>query len=161
MIVLLMGPTGSGKTTVGHLLAAELGWEFVDGDTFHPPQNVEKMRHGIPLGDAERAPWLELLRGEIAKWTAKRRKIVVACSALKQVYRQRLLVGPEVSLVYLKGTYDQILERLRKREGHFAGEDLLASQFADLEEPQDAVTVDIGQTPEMIVGEIRKRLELT
>ena len=161
MIVLLMGPTGSGKTTVGHLLAAELGWEFVDGDTFHPPQNVEKMRHGIPLGDAERAPWLERLRGEITKWIAERRKIVVACSALKQVYRERLLVGPEVSLVYLKGTYDQILERLRRREGHFAGEDLLASQFTDLEEPQDAVTVDIGQTPEMVVGEIRKRLELT
>ena len=156
-----MGPMGAGKTTVGRLLAAQLGWEFVDGDTFHPPENIQKMRRGIPLEDADRAPWLEAIREAIFKWLSGDRNVVLACSALKRAYRERLMLGPEVSLVYLKGTYQQLLERLRDRKEHFAGEEILAGQFADLEEPLDAITVEVNRTPEEIVAGIRARLELT
>src|SRR5467141_865096 len=99
-----MGVSGSGKTTVGQLLASELGWDFVDGDDYHPSENVEKMRKGIPLTDTDRAPWLETLRTLIAGWTAEERNTVLACSALKRAYREGLRVGPEVQVVYLKGT---------------------------------------------------------
>ena len=106
VIVILMGVTGSGKTTVGELLAARLGWEFADADSFHPAANVEKMSRGIPLDDADRAPWLAALHAKIIEWTAQRRNVVLACSALKRSYRQELLIGPEVKLVYLKGSYE-------------------------------------------------------
>ncbi len=158
VIVILMGVTGSGKTTVGELLAARLGWEFADADTFHPAANVEKMSRGIPLDDADRAPWLAALHAKIIEWTAQRRNVVLACSALKRSYRQELLIGPEVKLVYLKGSYEVIARRLRARHGHFAGEQILAGQFADLEEPDDAIVVSVDATPEEIVGEICGRL---
>jgi gluconokinase len=160
MIAIVMGVTGSGKTSVGRLLAQQLGWEFADADDFHPSANVEKIARGIPLTDEDRAPWLELLRIQIANWIANGQNAVLACSALKRTYRQELSVGPEVRFVYLKGSPELIAQRLRLRRGHFADEKILASQFADLEEPEAAVTVDISQTPEKIVAEIRERLGL-
>ena len=160
MIVIVMGVVGAGKTTVGQLLAEQLGWEFADADDFHPASNVEKIRHGIALSDEDRAPWLKSLHDEIARWIAARHDAVLACSALKRSYRRELEVGPEVRFVYLKGSASQIAERLRSRHGHFAGEQILASQFADLEEPEGAVTVEISSTPQQIVAEIRESLAL-
>jgi gluconokinase len=160
MIAIVMGVTGSGKTSVGRLLAQQLGWEFADADDFHPSANVEKISHGIPLTDEDRAPWLERLRIQITNWIVNGQNAVLACSALKRTYRQELSVGPEVRFVYLKGSPELIAQRLRLRRGHFADEKILASQFADLEEPEAAVTVDISQTPEMIVAQIRERLGL-
>lgn len=158
MILIVMGVVGSGKTTIGTLLAQELAWKFADADDFHPAANVEKIRHGIPLTDADREPWLEALRAQIEQWIATRQNVVLACSALKRRYRERLAVGPEVAFVYLKGRAVLIAERLRARHGHFAGEAILASQIRDLEEPASALTVEIDQPPAEIVKEIRKRL---
>jgi len=160
MILIVMGVTGAGKTTVGRLLALELKWEFADADDFHPAANVEKMRRGIALLDEDREPWLERLRVAIERWIGEEKNVVLACSALKRSYRQRLDVGSEVRFVYLKGSPKLIAERLRARAGHFAGEAILAGQFADLEEPKDAVTVEIGPVAEQIVSEIRERLGL-
>lgn len=160
MIVIVMGVVGSGKTTIGSLLAAELGWQFADADDFHPQSNVEKIRHGIPLSDADRQPWLERLRTEINHWIATDSNVVLACSALKRAYRRELEVGPQVRFVYLKGSASLIAGRLRSRHGHFADEKILASQFGDLEEPKDAITVEITGTPQQIVAEIRQKLGL-
>jgi gluconokinase len=156
MIAIVMGVTGSGKTTVGRLLAQQLGWEFSDADDFHPQANVEKMARGIPLNDEDRVPWLERLRIQITNWIANGRNEVLACSALKRTYRQELSVGPEVRFVYLKGSPELIAQRLQLRRGHFADEKILAGQFADLEEPETGITLDISQTPEKIVAEIRE-----
>jgi gluconokinase len=160
MIVIVMGVVGSGKTTVGRLLAEQLNWEFADADDFHPPSNVEKIRHGKALTDEDRAPWLESLRAAIEQWIATKRNVVLACSALKRSYRQELEAGPEVRFVFLKGSEELIAERLRSRHGHFANDQILASQFADLEEPTDAVTVSISPERLKIVAEIRNRLGL-
>ena len=155
-----MGVSGSGKTTVGELLAHDLGWEFADADDFHSPANVAKMRRGIPLDNADRAPWLASLRAEIERWIAHKRNAVLACSALKRAYRGQLEVSSEVRFVYLKGSYDLIRQRLHQRHGHFADEQLLASQFAALEEPENAVRVDIGGSANEIVAETKPRLGL-
>jgi gluconokinase len=160
MIVIVMGVTGAGKTTIGQLLAQQLNWQFADADDFHPAANVEKMRHGIALTDDDRRPWLESLHAAIAKWIGEGKNVVLACSALKRAYRDELEAGPEVRFVYLKGSAALIAQRLRARHGHFAGEQILAGQFADLEEPQDAVTVEIGPAPQQIVAEIRENLSL-
>lgn len=160
MIVIVMGVVGSGKTTVGSVLAAELGWQFADADDFHPQSNVDKIRHGIALTDADREPWLEALRSEINNWIAQHRNVVLACSALKRAYRKELKAGPEVRFVYLKGSASLIAERLRSRHGHFANEQILSSQFDDLEEPENALTVPIDGTPQQIVAEVRQRLGL-
>jgi len=160
MIVIVMGVVGAGKTTVGRLLAQRLRWDFADADDFHPRENVEKISRGIALSDENRRPWLERLRSEIADWLAAKRNVVLACSALKESYRDRLAVGPEVQFVYLKGSPDLIRRRLQTRLGHFAGEQILASQFAELEEPHVAITVNIEQLPEEVVTEIRRGLAL-
>jgi gluconokinase len=160
VILVVMGVVGSGKTTIGHLLAQELGWQFFDADDFHPQANLEKISDGIPLTDEDRAPWLARLREEISKWIAQRSDAILACSALKRSYRVELAVGPEVRFVYLKGSPAVIDARLRARHGHFADDRILASQFADLEEPEHALTVDIDSTPQQIVGEIRRKLGL-
>ena len=160
MIVIVMGVVGSGKTTVGRLLAHQLGWEFTDADHFHPAANIEKISQGIPLGDEDRQPWLDRLREAILGWIARDRNVVLACSALKRAYRKTLDAGPEVRFVYLKGSAALIAERLRSRHGHFAGEQILASQLADLEEPEGALTVDIAATPAQIVDKIRHGLGL-
>ena len=158
MIVIVMGTTGSGKTTIGTLLAKRLGWQFVDADAFHPPANVEKMKHGIPLTDADREPWLKALHDKIVEWTAEKRNVVLACSALKQSYRDELRASSEVKFVYLKGSYELFSQRVFARKGHFAKQDLLASQFATLEEPTDAIIVDAAPSPEQIVSEVRRQL---
>lgn len=160
MIIVAMGVTGSGKTTVGSLLAARLAWLFADADDFHSAANKEKMHKGIPLTDADRLPWLAAMHDQIAKWIASKQNAVLACSALKRSYRQRLWDGPEVKFVYLRGSYELIAERLRTRKGHFADEHILAGQFADLEEPNDAVVADISASPDGIVDEICRRLGL-
>lgn len=161
MIVIVMGTTGSGKTTVGGLLAKRLGWEFVDADDFHPAANVEKMKHGIPLTDADREPWLRALHDKIVEWSAEKRSVVLACSALKQSYRDELRASSDVRFVYLKGSIELFSQRVRARKGHFAKQDLLASQFSTLEEPVDAITVDASPDPEQIVLEVRRRLGFT
>jgi len=160
MIVIVMGVVGAGKTTVGRLLAEQLGWKFADADDFHSASNVEKIRRGIALTDEDRRPWMDRLRAEIARWIVGRCDVVLACSALKRGYRKELAAGPEVRFVYLKGNAKLIGERLRSRHGHFADEKILASQFADLEEPDDAILADIGAPPERIVAEARERLGL-
>jgi gluconokinase len=160
MIVIVMGVVGAGKTTVGTLLAEQLGWKFADADDFHPRSNVEKIRHGIPLSDADREPWLEALREQIEHWISNRQNAVLACSALKQSYREKLAAGPEVRFVHLKGPAALIAERLRLRLGHFAGESILTSQMRDLEEPHEAPTIEVDRTPAEIVSEIRKDLGL-
>jgi gluconokinase len=160
MVVIVMGVVGAGKTTVGRLLAEELRWQFADADDFHPPANIEKIRHGIALNDSDREPWLASLRSRIASWIAEERNAVLACSALKQSYRSDLQVGSEVHFVYLKGSPSLIAERLRARQGHFANEQILASQFDDLEEPESALIVDISESPEQIVTIVRERLGL-
>jgi len=160
VVILLMGVSGSGKTAVGTLLASQLGWEFADGDDYHPAANVEKMRNGIPLTDADRAPWLETLRALIAGWIAAGENAVLACSALKRTYRENLQIGPEVQAVYLRGTPQLLRQRLRTRIGHFMTERMLESQLAALEEPEDAVVVDVDRAPARIVAEILARLGL-
>jgi gluconokinase len=160
LIIIVMGVTGSGKTTAGSLLAQQLQWRFADADDFHTQSNVEKMRNGVPLNDDDRGPWLERLRAEIAKEDAEGRNLVVACSALKKEYRDMLTIGPAVKFVYLKGSAELIALRLEARNGHFDDEKILAGQFADLEEPDNAVVFDIAGTPEEIVTEIRKRLRV-
>ena len=154
-----MGVTGAGKTTVGRLLAAELEWEFADADNFHPASNMEKMARGVPLTDADRAPWLAALRATILGWQAEGKNIVLACSALKREYRKELGVGPQVRLVYLKGSRERIGSRLRERLGHFATEAILDDQFATLEEPKDAITVDVDAAPDEIVRAIQAQLD--
>ena len=155
-----MGPAGSGKTTVGKLLAAQLKGECADADNFHSPANIEKMTHGIPLHDEDRIPWLHSIREAMLQWQAQGRNVVLACSALKRSYRELLQINSDVKLVYLKGSYELFRDRLRARKGHYAGEQILAGQFADLEEPADAITIDAAQSPQQIVAEIRKQLAL-
>ena len=150
MVIVMMGVAGSGKTTVGKLLAAQLGWNFADADDYHSATNVEKMRSRIPLTDADRAPWLDTLRSLIASWIAEKRNVVLACSALKREYRDRLLVAPDVRFVYLKGDRALLEQRMRARHGHFMAERMLASQLATLEEPKDTVVVDVSRSPEEI-----------
>jgi gluconokinase len=158
MIVIVMGVVGAGKTTIGTLLAAQLHWEFADADDFHASSNVEKIARGIPLTDEDREPWLERLRQAVIRWTAEGKNVVLACSALKRAYRAKLCAGPQVRFVFLKGSAGLIADRLRSRHGHFAGESILASQLADLEEPETAITMEIADTPERIVDEIKKTL---
>ncbi|HUI73392.1 MAG TPA: gluconokinase, GntK/IdnK-type [Candidatus Acidoferrum sp.] len=154
MILLLMGTTGAGKTTVGKLVASQLGWTFLDADTFHSPANIEKMRCGIPLTDEDRAAWLAAIHAELARKSAAGGNVVLACSALKQRYRNEIGDGLEMRVVYLKGNYETMAHHIALRHGHFAGEGILAGQFADLEEPRDALVMDVSRTPEEIASEI-------
>ena len=160
MVIVVMGVSGSGKTTVGSLLASDLGWEFADADDFHSAENVEKMRHGNPLTDPDRKPWLGKLRARIVEWIEAGKNGVLACSALRQVYRDQLRVNPQVRFAYLKGEPDLLSERLLERPGHYMKRPMLESQLATLEEPLDAVTVSAKSTPREIVREIRRNLAL-
>jgi gluconokinase len=155
MVIVLMGVSGSGKTTVGVPLAQALGGEFVEGDDYHPPANVAKMRQGIPLDDADRRPWLETLSAEIGRWLSAGRTVVLACSALKRSYRA-ILRGerPGVRFVHLTGSAPLIRARLAGRRGHYMPASLLDSQLAALEEPLDAIVVAVDRPPAEIVAGI-------
>jgi len=162
MIIVLMGVSGSGKTTIGQRLAQSLGWTFYDGDDFHPQANIDKMRQGIPLTDGDRDSWLTALQQLIDSLLQNDRSAVLACSALKQTYRNRLQRDlAHVRFVYLKGDFDLIRRRLMSRQGHFMRADLLRSQFATLEEPQGVLTVDISRSPEQIVTTIKTAFQLS
>ncbi|MCM5558870.1 gluconokinase [Pleomorphomonas sp. JP5] len=158
MIVVVMGVSGSGKTTVGGLLAERMGCGFSDADDFHPAANVEKMRAGVPLTDDDRWPWLRALRQAIDGWQADGRSRVIACSALKAAYRDLLSPRDDVVFVYLKGSAETIAGRLRARKGHYMNPDLLESQFAALEEPAGAISVDIAPPATTVADNIMARL---
>ena len=160
MIILIMGVSGVGKTTVGQALARELHWRFADADDYHSPANVAKMHAGIPLTDEDRAPWLQSLHDAIVKWLATGENVILACSALKASYRTLLMVSSDVKLVYLRGSEELIAGRLAGRHGHYMNPHLLHSQFETLEEPQDAVTVDAGHPTEALVQKIRSGLNI-
>ena len=153
--IIVMGVSGSGKTSVGTLLAEQLGWDFYDADDFHPPENVAKMANGIPLNDTDRAPWLAALHNLIAACLNEDRPGVLACSALKERYRQQLMDGNEdVQLIYLQGNYDLIWSRMEKRTDHYMKPQMLKSQFNALEEPANALVVDISMSVDEIVQNI-------
>jgi carbohydrate kinase (thermoresistant glucokinase family) len=157
MIIVVMGVCSCGKTCVGRLLAKNMGLNFYDADDFHPPENVEKMKAQIPLEDSDRLPWLKRVAEQMPRWESNG-GAVLACSALKQSYRQILRRGGDVRFVYLKGSKELILERMRSRRGHFMPTALLDSQLATIEEPVDAVVADITKSPEEIVRYILEKL---
>jgi carbohydrate kinase (thermoresistant glucokinase family) len=158
VIVLVMGVSGCGKTTTGQALAQELGWRFLDADDFHPETNVAKMASGIPLTDEDRWPWFDRIVAEMRRVSASGQHAVVACSALKQIYRDRLAAGGDVRVVYLKGDAATIEPRLARRAGHFMPASLLPSQLATLEEPTDAIVVDIREPVAAQVAAITREL---
>lgn len=158
--IIVMGVSGSGKSTIGAMLARELGWQFYDADDFHPPANREKMAQGIPLSDEDRAEWLKALQDLLSENSGKGLSCVLACSALKQRYRETLAVDESVRFVYLRGSFDQIETRMKRRKDHYMPVQLLQSQFEALEEPREAVVIDISHPPEEIVDIIRKGLEI-
>ena len=154
-----MGVTGSGKTTIGELLARSLGWTFHDGDDFHPPENKNKMAGGTPLADEDRIPWLQNLNKLLSENAHENTPVILACSALKQAYRAILSEGiPGLHFVHLDGTFECIQKRLSERKDHFMDPDLLTSQFQALEPAGDAVSVSIEETPEEIVQKILNTL---
>ena len=153
MFIIIMGVSGCGKSTIGAMLAERLGWPFYDGDDFHPAANIAKMAAGVPLNDTDRADWLTALGDMIDKRNTAGAEGVLACSALKESYRGMLRRG-SVQFVYLKGNYETILRRMEMRGPHFMKPDMLQSQFAALEEPAEAVTLDVDQSPTEIVQKI-------
>ena len=161
-VLVLMGVSGCGKTTVGELIAARQGWAFQEGDALHPPANVAKMKGGTPLTDADRWPWLRAIAAVIDAWRTAGHSGVVTCSALKRAYRD-ILIGerPDVRLVYLHGDKSLIAARMQTRKGHFMPTGLLDSQFATLREPwpdEHPVIVDIGPAPETIAAQVIAQL---
>ena len=158
MVILVMGVSGSGKTTIGRMLAEALHWQFSDADDFHPAANLEKMSLGIPLTDIDRLPWLQALHQVISEWLKTNTNAILACSALKSEYRHLLRPTDEVKWVYLDGSFELIQQRIRERHGHLIKEALLQSQFDALEVPEDAIHVDISGTAEASVQQIRNGL---
>lgn len=159
LVVVLMGVSGSGKSTIGPLLAQALGGTYVEGDSFHPPANVAKMKGGTPLDDADRRPWLEAIAAAIRQWQRGPHPVVVSCSALKQSYRDLLAHGqPGLRFVWLKGDKALIAARLAARRGHFMPPSLLDSQYRILESPKDAIVADVARPPEELVAEVVKQL---
>ena len=162
-MIIIFGVSGAGKTTVGKLLAQQLGWRFLEADDFHPAANINKMRSGNALTDEDRWPWLERLRQQIKRSLFAGQNAVLACSALKHAYRNRLRVSDQVKFVFLRGDYALVEKQLCSRRRHFMSSGLLQSQFNDLQEPQadeQALTVALGRTPKEIVEEIEAKLHL-
>jgi gluconokinase len=161
VFVIIFGVSGAGKTTIGELLARQLGQHFYEADDFHSQANIEKMHRGIPLTDEDRWPWLERLRELIERSVAANESAVLACSALKRAYRECLRVNNQVKFVFLRGDYALVEEQVRRRHGHFVNPALLQSQFDDLEEPkpdEDTLTIELGRTPRELVDEIKAKL---
>jgi gluconokinase len=162
MVIIIMGVEGTGKTTIGKMLAEKLGWKFYDADDYHPKRNIDKMRRGIPLNDEDRWPWLEEIGRLINSSLNLNEPSVIACSALKRSYREYLKQQEErIIFVYLKGDKNTISKRLASRKGHFAGTQLLESQLQALEEPEGVLTCDISRQPEVITDYIIEKLELS
>jgi gluconokinase len=162
MVIVLMGVSGSGKTTVGRLLAARLDWVFYDADDYHSPQSVAKMRSGRPLSEQDRLPWIERLSQAIRGWTDPRQSVVLACSALTRAARDLLGIHqPGVELVYLHGPRELLAQRIDRRVGHYFPSMLLESQLDTLQEPRNAHHVDVSESPEHIVDHILHLLELS
>jgi len=160
MMIVIMGVCGSGKSTVGMMLAEKLGYSFFDADDFHPQENIDKMASGQPLNDDDRKPWLMRLNEKLKACYAEKNYAILACSALKQSYRDMLADGlDEFCVVYLKGDYDTIYARMTTREDHYMGAQMLTSQFEALEEPTDALEVSVADEPEVIVANIAKQLK--
>lgn len=155
-----MGVSGTGKSTIGRMLSDRTGWDFADADDFHPPANIEKMNRGVALNDRDRLPWLQQLQKLISRTLSQNKSGILACSALKSQYR-KILRGESdrVVFIYLAGDYDCIQTRILQRQGHFMNPDLLLSQFEILEEPKDAVVIDVCLTPEEIVDEILLKIQ--
>ncbi len=161
MIYILMGVSGSGKTTIGQKLSAQLDYLFYDADDFHPPENIGKMSQGIALNDRDRQPWLRELRKLIEHLQYNQKNAIIACSSLKSAYRKFLQNNDQdIVWIYLKGSFEQILARLEKRQEHFMKSDLLRSQFEALEEPKNALIIDISLPSEKIVEQILSVLKL-
>lgn len=165
MIIITMGVTGCGKTTVGQLLAEELGWEFYDADNFHPTENVEKMRRGQSLDDNDRVPWLESLNRVLRKSSNQKQSAVLACSALKKTYRDIISSDlNQICFVFLNGDYELINKRLATRTGHYMNPELLQSQYDTLETPgleENFICVNIGGSPQSIVDEVKSLMDLS
>lgn len=150
--IVVMGVSGSGKSTIGRQLALALDGVFLDGDDYHPAANIEKMSSGIPLTDSDRMPWLDILHAQLEQYRHQKIACVLACSALKQSYRDLLSGGGnDVTFLYLKGSFDEISMRICARNGHFMPPALLQSQFDDLEEPNDSITIHISHSPASII----------
>jgi len=158
-IIIIMGVSGSGKTTIGTLLARDLGWTFYEGDSFHSQKNIDKMIRGIPLTDTDREPWLQSLRQLVVKLLTTSEPAVISCSALKQAYRDSLSANsPHIRFVYLKGTDSLLRQRLSRRVGHFLNDALLTSQLNELEEPDDALILDLELSPKSLIQQIKENL---
>ena len=160
MIIVVIGVAGSGKTTVGTMLAGAMKCPFLEGDSLHPQGNIDKMSHGIPLTDSDRGPWLSAIHARMLDYFERGQDLVVGCSALKQEYRRVLAKGIPITWVYLKGSPALIRSRLRHRSTDFMKVDLLASQFDALEEPDDALVVDVSAPPSIIVEHILSQLRI-
>jgi gluconokinase len=160
MVIVIIGVAGSGKTTIGTMLAAAMKCPFLEGDSLHPKENIDKMSHGIPLTDADRGPWLSAIHARILDYFERGEHLVVGCSALKQEYRGVLAKGIPITWVYLKGSPALIRSRLAHRSNHFMKVDMLASQFEVLEEPSDAIVVDVSAPPSGIVEHILSQLRI-
>ncbi|HKB82054.1 MAG TPA: gluconokinase [Burkholderiales bacterium] len=162
MNVILMGVSGVGKTTIGRILSGRLGWPLLDADEFHSAASIEKMRNGISLEDADRWPWLDRMNAALREREVRDESVLLACSALKRAYRERISTGiAEIRWIYLKGKFELIRERLEARKGHYMKAGLLESQFAALEEPGNALSVDIDDTPEAISDAILRGLQVS
>lgn len=156
MFCIIMGVAGSGKSTVGKLLSERLGWQFFDADDFHPPENIAKMSLGLPLNDRDREPWLNRLKQLIEQTINQGDSAILACSALKSSYRQFLTHNQnnDICWIYLRGDYELILSRIKQRQKHFFKEEILRSQFANLEEPTEALIIDVSLSPDAIINMI-------